>query len=61
MHQQDSQAVAPANTAGRAVPEFHLPLGGGTDPDFFVPEDRIHEPSRFSRWISTLPGFGGQR
>ena len=61
MHQQDSQAVAPANTAGRAVPEFYLPLGGGTDPDFFVPEDRIHEPSRFSRWISTLPGFGGQR
>ncbi|MFF1884055.1 hypothetical protein ACFVVC_21580 [Pseudarthrobacter sp. NPDC058196] len=61
MYQQESQAVAPANTAGHAVPEFYLPLGGGTDPDFYVPEDRIHEPSRFSRWISALPGFGRQR
>lgn len=61
MYQQESQAVAPANTAGSAVPEFYLPLGGGTDPDFYVPEERIHEPSRFSRWISALPGFGRQR
>lgn len=59
MYQQEPQPVSPANTAGRAVPEFYLPLGGGTDPDFYVPadRDRVHGPSRFSRWIHALPGF----
>lgn len=61
MYQQDTQQVAPAKTAGQAVPEFYLPLGGGTDPDFYVPEDRVHVPGRFSRWISALPGFGRQQ
>jgi hypothetical protein len=57
MYQQDTQQDAPTNTAGQAVQEFYLPLGGGTDPDFYVPEDRAHQPGRLSRWISALPGF----
>lgn len=60
MYQQDTQPVAAANTAAPAVPEFYLPLGGGTDPDFHVPADRVHERGRFSRWIHGLPGFGRQ-
>jgi hypothetical protein len=58
MYQQDTKPVAPANAAAPSVPEFYLPLGGGTDPDFYLPADRVHEPSRFSRWIHALPGFG---
>jgi hypothetical protein len=61
MYQQDSTPVAPVNTATPSVQEFYLPLGGGTDPDFYLPADREHVPGRFSRWIHGLPGFGVQR
>lgn len=61
MYQQETPPVAPAQTAAPALPEFYLPLGGGTDPDFHLPADREHAPGRFSRWISGLPGFGGPR
>lgn len=27
--------------------EFYLPLGGGTDPDFYLPADRVPAPGRF--------------
>ncbi|MHC6594133.1 hypothetical protein [Arthrobacter sp. C152] len=56
MYQQDTTPVAPQPAAPSAQ-EFYLPLGGGTDPDFYVPEDRAHERGRFSRWIHALPGF----
>jgi hypothetical protein len=56
MYQQDT-TPAPAPAAAETASDFYLPLGGGTDPDFYVPEDRVHEPSRFSRWIHALPGF----
>ncbi|MFD2363512.1 MULTISPECIES: hypothetical protein [unclassified Arthrobacter] len=58
MYQQDRTPVAPQPPAAPSAQEFYLPLGGGTDPDFYVPEDRVHEPSRFSRWMHALPGFG---
>ncbi|UZX04532.1 hypothetical protein F8G81_19415 [Arthrobacter sp. CDRTa11] len=61
MYLQDNAQLAPTNTAAPLVQEFYLPLGGGTDPDFHLPEDREHVPGRFSRWIHGLPGFGGQR
>jgi hypothetical protein len=61
MYQQDTTPVAPAQTAAPSVQEFYLPLGGGTDPDFYLPADREHVPGRFSRWVHGLPGFGGPR
>ncbi len=61
MDQQDKAPVVPATAAAPAAQEFYLPLGGGIDPDFHVPADRVHVPGRFSRWISALPGFGGAR
>lgn len=61
MYQQDTTPVAPENTAAPAVQEFYLPLGGGTDPDFYLPADREHIPGRFSRWVQGLPGFGSRR
>jgi hypothetical protein len=57
MYQQDKTATAPAPAAQPSEQEFYLPRGGGIDPDFYVPEDRGHGPSRFSRWIHALPGF----
>jgi hypothetical protein len=62
MYQQDTTPVAPAQTtAAPSVQELYLPLGGGTDPDFYLPADREHVPGRFSRWVNGLPGFGGRR
>lgn len=61
MYPQDKTPVMPQPAAAPSPQEFYLPRGGGIDPDFYVPEDRVHEPSRFSRWISALPGFGRQR
>ena len=58
MYQQDSTPVSPAPTAAPSVQEFYLPLGGGTDPDFYLPPDREHVPGPISRWIHALPGFG---
>jgi hypothetical protein len=58
MYQQDTTPVAPTQAAAQAVPEFYLPLGGGTDPDFNLPADREHVQGRFSRWIHALPSFG---
>lgn len=58
MYQQDRTPVAPQPSAAPSAREFYLPLGGGTDPDFYVPEDRVREPGRFSRWMHALPGFG---
>nr|WP_284990291.1 hypothetical protein [Arthrobacter sp. efr-133-TYG-120] len=49
----ETHAAAP-----EPAPEFYLPLGGGTDPDFYLPLDRVPVPGRFSRWIQDLPGFG---
>lgn len=57
MDQQDKTTVIPAQPAAAAAQEFYLPLGGGTDPDFHLPADRVHVPGRFSRWIHGLPGF----
>ncbi len=59
MYQQETQPVAAANTGTPAVQEFYLPLGGGIDPDLYVPEDRLHPTGRLSRWIQSLPVFGG--
>lgn len=61
MYQQDTTPVAPAETAAPSAQEFYLPLGVGTDPDFYLPVDREHVPGRFSRWIHSLPGFRGSR
>ncbi|WP_411374345.1 hypothetical protein ACLH0K_15015 [Arthrobacter sp. MPF02] len=61
MYPQDRTPVAPQPAAAPSAQEFYLPLGGGTDPDFYVPEDRVHGPGPFSRWISALPGFGKRR
>ncbi|MBT2249132.1 hypothetical protein JHV56_10520 [Arthrobacter sp. BHU FT2] len=58
MYQQDMTPVAPQPAAVPSAQEFYLPLGGGTDPDFYVPEDRSAPPGRLSRWIHALPGFG---
>ena len=58
MYQQDTTPVAPKQAAAQAVPEFYLPLGGGTDPDFNLPADREHVQGRFSCWIHALPSFG---
>jgi hypothetical protein len=57
MYQQDTTPVAPAQTAAPSVQEFYLPLGGGMDPDFYLPADRDHIQGRFSRWVHALPGF----
>lgn len=57
MYQQDSTQAAPSPTVAPSAPEFYLPLGGGTDPDFYLPADREHVPGRFSRWVHALPGF----
>ncbi|MDT0196073.1 hypothetical protein Q9R30_11950 [Arthrobacter sp. AB6] len=54
MYQQDSTPASPAPSAQ----EFYLPLGGGTDPDFYLPADREHVPGPISRWVHALPGFG---
>ncbi|MFF2348120.1 hypothetical protein [Pseudarthrobacter sp. NPDC058119] len=61
MYQQDKTPFAAQQAAAPSPQEFYLPLGGGTDPDFFVPEERIAAPGRLSRWILALPGFGRQR
>jgi hypothetical protein len=61
MYQQDTTPVAPAQAAAPSVQEFYLPLGSGTDPDFYLPADRDHAQGRFSRWVHGLPGFGGRR
>ena len=60
MRQQDNRSVPTAPVAGSGKQEFYLPLGGGVDPDLFVPEDRLHPTGRFSRWIQSLPVFGGR-
>jgi len=60
MRQQDSHSVPAAPYAGSGNQEFYLPLGGGVDPDLFVPEDRLHPTGRFSRWIQSLPVFAGR-
>lgn len=60
MYQQDTSSV-PAPPAETGKQEFYLPLGGGVDPDLYVPEDRLHPSGRFSRWIHSLPVFGGGR
>ena len=51
-------STAPAQAATPPVQEFYLPSGGGADPDFYLPADRVHAPGRISRWIHSLPGFG---
>lgn len=60
MYQQDSRPVPAAPPAGATAPEFYLPLGSGIDPDLYVPEERRHSSSRLSRWIQSLPVFGGR-
>jgi hypothetical protein len=50
--------VPAAPAAGTGAQEFYLPIGGGIDPDLFVPEERHHERGRFSRWVHSLPVFG---
>ncbi|MDP9887081.1 hypothetical protein [Pseudarthrobacter enclensis] len=60
MYQQDSRPAQAAPSAGAAAPEFYLPLGGGIDPDLHVPEERRPSSGRFSRWIQSLPVFGGR-
>lgn len=59
MYQQDSRPVQAAPPANATAPEFYLPLGGGIDPDLYVPEERLHSTGRFSRWIQSLPVFRG--
>ena len=61
MYPQDQFPVAPAQTAAPSVPEFYLPRGGGSDPDFYLPADRVHAPGPISRWIHRLPVFGRRR
>ncbi|MDQ0821319.1 hypothetical protein QFZ79_003695 [Arthrobacter sp. V4I6] len=61
MYPQDTTTVAPAQAAAPSAQEFYLPRGGGADPDFYLPEDRVHVPGRFSRWIHALPVFGRRR
>jgi hypothetical protein len=62
MNQQDrspsTPSTAPAQAAAPSVQEFYLPSGGGADPDFYLPADRVHAPGRISRWIHSLPVFG---
>ncbi|WP_258803390.1 hypothetical protein [Pseudarthrobacter sp. NS4] len=58
MYQQDKTTPAPKPATVPSAQEFYLPRGGGIDPDFYVPEDRVHAANRFSRWIHALPGFG---
>jgi len=58
MYQQDTPPVPAAPAAGTGAPEFYLPLGGGIDPDLYVPEERHQERGRFSRWVHSLPVFG---
>ncbi|WP_285242572.1 hypothetical protein [Pseudarthrobacter sp. fls2-241-R2A-127] len=58
MYQQDTPPVPAAPAAGTGAQEFYLPLGGGIDPDLYVPEERHHERGRFSRWVHSLPVFG---
>ncbi|GGI02657.1 hypothetical protein ACFFGR_21040 [Arthrobacter liuii] len=60
MDQQDTPSAPAAPAEGTAAPEFYLPLGGGIDPDLYVPGDRRHSTGRFSRWIHSLPVFGGR-
>ena len=59
MYQQDNHSVSATPSTGAGAEEFYLPLGGGIDPDLYVPEDRLHPTGRFSRWILSLPVFGG--
>jgi hypothetical protein len=59
MYQQDNRSVSATPSTGAGTEEFYLPLGGGIDPDLYVPEDRLHPTGRFSRWIQSLPVFGG--
>ncbi|UUL77195.1 hypothetical protein NG819_06460 [Pseudarthrobacter sp. Fe7] len=54
MYQQDTPSVPAAPAAGAGTQEFYLPLGGGIDPDLYVPEDRLHPTGRISRWIHSL-------
>lgn len=63
MTQQDrspsTPSTAPAQAAAApSAQEFYLPSGGGADPDFYIPADRVHAPGRISRWIHSLPVFG---
>jgi hypothetical protein len=59
--QKDKTPVSPAPDVAPSVADFYLPRGGGADPDFYLPEDRVHVPGLFSRWISGLPVFGRRR
>ncbi|NUT71656.1 hypothetical protein [Pseudarthrobacter sp. C4D7] len=54
MYQQENQALAAVPSTGAAAQDFYLPLGGGIDPDLYVPEDRLHATGRISRWIQSL-------
>lgn len=54
MYQQDNHPVPAAPSAGAGAQEFYLPLGGGIDPDLYVPEERLHSSGRLSRWIQSL-------
>jgi len=54
MYQQDNQPTPAAPSAGVAGQEFYLPLGGGVDPDLYLPEDRLRLTGRLSRWVQSL-------
>jgi hypothetical protein len=62
MYSQDqfpvTPSTGPAQAAAPSAQEFYLPSGGGADPDFYLPADRVHAPGPISRWIHSLPGFG---
>ncbi|QDG62321.1 hypothetical protein [Pseudarthrobacter sp. NIBRBAC000502771] len=54
MYQQENQPTPAAPSAGVAAQEFYLPLGGGVDPDLYLPEDRLRLTGRLSRWVQSL-------
>ena len=62
MFQQENQPM-PAAPSGAGAQEFYLPLGGGVDPDLYLPEDRLRLTGRLSRWVQSLrtPAAGGSK
>jgi hypothetical protein len=57
MDLQDNKSPMEFPAAGQ---ELYHPYGG-TDPDFYIPADCDRPGRGFSRWLRTLPVFGGQR
>ncbi|HKU03508.1 MAG TPA: hypothetical protein VJQ80_11925 [Arthrobacter sp.] len=54
MFQQENHPMPAAPSAGAGAQEFYLPLGGGVDPDLYLPEDRLRLTGRLSRWVQSL-------